>query len=298
MIRIKLFGAMSAEVEGRLLRASELGGRPRQVLELLALEAGAPVAKERIADLLWEGNPPASFIGTLESYVSVLRRHLGLGSGRSSLLATTPNGYRLDAVSVTVDLMEFRALVSTAADGKAAEAASLLGRAVDLASGVLLANEPYAAWAIQAREVFSRDLVQACVHAAQLSNALGDFPSAARFARIAIDNDGLREDAWQHLMRAHWFAGSRAEALRAYHSFRAAMLDELGDEPGRQTQELYFAILRDGPTEGTETSTSGAEVRTLMLLLRQALDGMPGVQAPAQDSALGHAAVRALELAG
>jgi DNA-binding SARP family transcriptional activator len=298
MIRIKLIGAMSADVEGRSLSATELGGRPRQVLELLALEAGGPVAKERLADLLWEGHPPASSVGTLESYVSVLRRNMGLGSGRGSILATTPNGYRLDASAVTVDLQEFRALLAAATECKAAMAVDFIGRAVDMASGVLLADEPYAAWAIQAREVFTRELVSACVHAAQLSNALGDFPSAVRFARIATDNDRLCEDAWQHLMRAHWFSGLRAEALRAYHSFRAAMLDELGDEPGAQTQDLYFAILRDGPTERTETPTSGAEVRTLMLLLRQALDGMPGVQAPAQDSALGHVAVRALELAG
>lgn len=298
MIRIQLFGAMSADVEGRKLSAAELGGRPRQVLELLALAAGLPITKEKIADLLWEGHPPASFVGTLESYVSVLRRSMGLCSGRSSVLATTPNGYRLDVSAVAVDLLEFRALVAAAAEVKAAEAVSLLGRAVELASGVLLADEPYAGWAIQAREAFSHELVTVCVHAAQLSNALTDFPSAVRYARIATANDRLCEAAWQQLMRAHWFSGLGAEALRDYHSFRATVLDELGDEPGSQTQELYFAILRYGSTERTETSATGAEVRTLLLLLRQALDGMPGVQAPAQDSALGHVAVRALEHAG
>jgi DNA-binding SARP family transcriptional activator len=298
MIRIKLFGAMTAEIDGRTLSASDLGGRPRQVLELLALEAGAPLAKEQLADLLWEGSPPASYVGTLESYVSVLRRNMGMGSGRNSVLATTPNGYRLDPGAVSVDLLEFRALVAKAADQRAAVAVTTLGAAIELANGVLLASEPYAAWAIRAREVFSRELAAACVRAAQLSNGLGDYQAAVRFARIATELDRLCEDAWQHLMRAHWFSGLRAEALRAYLTFREAMLDELGDEPGGQTQELYFAILRDGPAERTATPAGGAEVRTLLLLLRQALDGIPGVQAPARDAALGHVAVRALELTG
>jgi hypothetical protein len=37
------------------------------------------------------------------------------------------------------------------------------------------------------------------------------------------------------------------------------------------------------------------EVRTLLLLLRQALDVLPGIQAPARDSALAQVAVSALE---
>jgi DNA-binding SARP family transcriptional activator len=296
MIYIKLFGSMSAEVDGRTITASELGGRPRQVLELLALEAGSPVAKERIADLLWEGAPPASYVGTLESYISVLRRNMGLGRGRSCVLATLPNAYRLEADAVTVDLLEFRRLVASMADARASVAIPAMRQALELANGPLLANEPYAAWACRSRELFQRELVTACIHAAQLSNGIGDFRAAEHFASLATEHDPLSEVAWQHLMRSFWFSGLRAEALRAYMTLRERMLDELGDEPGSESQELYFAILRDTPSVRRDsTGGGGMEVRTLLLLLRQALDVLPGIQAPARDSALAQVAVSALE---
>src|SRR3982751_6478577 len=118
MIRIKLFGVRSAAVDGRVIAASELGGRPRQVLELLALDAGTPVAKDRLAEQLWEGNPPAADIGTLESYISLLRRILGCGGGRGSTLATVPGAYLLAADDVSVDVHEFHGLVASAADAR------------------------------------------------------------------------------------------------------------------------------------------------------------------------------------
>src|SRR5438270_1488689 len=122
MIGIRLFGPTAVEIDGEVLPAVAVGRRPRQILEILALSAGVPVGKDRLADLLWEGDPPASYPGTLESYICLLRRSLGLGSGRASALATTSNGYLLDPVGVEVDLLTFRRLVASAAGSPAAAA--------------------------------------------------------------------------------------------------------------------------------------------------------------------------------
>src|SRR4051812_36216568 len=281
MICIKLFGVMSASVDGRIVAASELGGRPRQVLELLALDAGKPVAKDRLAEQLWEGAPPASYIGTLESYISLLRRILGVGAGRGSVLATVPGAYVLAANDVTVDLHEFHELVASSAKARGTGSVKMSQRALQLLDGPLLAQEPYAAWAVQAREAFRHELVAACVRAAQMANGVADFSSAEQFARSAIEHDPLCEAAWRHLMRAYWFSGRRADALRTYSTLREALLEELGDEPGQDSQQLYFAILRDGTSpHGAVATGSGFEVRALLDLLRQALDVLPGVQAP------------------
>src|SRR5215217_5855697 len=87
-IRVELFGA-TAVVLPDGSRVTDLGGiKPRQVLEMLALSVGAPVSKDRLVEQLWGGNPPRTFMATLESYISLLRRRLGVGRGRGSALAT------------------------------------------------------------------------------------------------------------------------------------------------------------------------------------------------------------------
>jgi DNA-binding SARP family transcriptional activator len=272
-----------------------MGGiKPRQILEILALNAGAPVAKDKLADLLWDGKPPASYVGTLESYVCVLRRSLGLAGGRRSVLATTPNGYRLDPDCVSVDLVEFGRLVARGS----MDAATYRGRveeALRLVRGELLADEPYAAWADRARECFRRDIVAACVHASGLAHAAGDAADAVRLARVAVDHDPSAEEAVQHLMRALWLADRRCEALQRYAEMRQTMLDDIGAEPGTESRDLYLAILRDTPATGPGTvASTEMEIKTLLRLLRQVLEAMPGVGPPASDAALTGFALNAL----
>jgi DNA-binding SARP family transcriptional activator len=66
--------------------------------------------------------------------------------------------------------------------------------------------------------------------------------------------------------------GERTQALQAYQTLRAGMLDELGLEPGQDTQEVYLSILRGNPAEQDRQSDRD-EVRTLLELLRRALEG-------------------------
>ena len=298
MVFITLFGRTTAEVNGKVLSAADLGGvKPRQILEMLALEAGSPVAKDRLAELLWAGKPPATYLRTLESHVCVLRRCLGLDSGKRGALATSSSGYRLNVDEVTVDFGEFRRLAGVATLGGRDTSLTSMQRALRLVRGELLADEPYTAWAVQAREQFRRDLVTACLGAAGKAAAAGDHPEAARLARMAVDVEPSREDAVQQLMAALWRGGRRCEALSAYGSMRQWMRDEFGMEPSRDSQELYLAILRDGSAAETrEPTTVGSELRTLLGLLRQALDAAPGVRLAASDVALTGLAANALSL--
>jgi DNA-binding SARP family transcriptional activator len=77
-------------------------------------------------------------------------------------------------------------------------------------------------------------------------------------------------------MRALWSSGRRAEALRAYADLRAGMLDELGIEPGPASQRLYMTVLR-GSASGHGPTQERHEVRTLLRLLRQALEAGSGM---------------------
>jgi DNA-binding SARP family transcriptional activator len=272
MIEVRLFGRTSAVVNGREVSASSLSVKQRRILEILALNAGSPVSKERLADLLWEGSPPASYVGTLDSYVCVLRRTLGLGAGRSSLLATTPVGYVLaTGPELTVDLWQFQALADAAAESVGERAVECSRRAMGLVRGDLLADVLYADWAVRAREVFDRLVVEVCLRSAQRANALGQSETAERFS------------------------GRRGRALAAYGELRAVLAEHVGEEPANETYQLYLTILRDASeVEDSHLEDERAELTTLLRLLRQALDCMPGVRAPARDAALSEVAIRAL----
>jgi DNA-binding SARP family transcriptional activator len=294
MIEISLFGDTRVRVDGEVVTG--LSGKQRQILAILALAAGSAVSKERLADLLWQGAPPASYVGTLDSYLCVIRRHLGLSAGRGSELATTEAGFRLvPSARLTIDLASFRDLQhrSEVADGT--DVVDLAHQAVALAAGDLVGDVPYADWAVRARESFRRESVGFWLHAAQWANARGELVAAETLARAAVDADPVCEDGWRQLMLAYWMSGRRGRALAAYAELRSAMAEQLGDEPGTESQELYLAILRDSTTTvAATTPDSGFELRTLLRLLRQALDGTPGVRVPARDSALSEAAARVL----
>jgi DNA-binding SARP family transcriptional activator len=299
MITITLFGPTSVTTDaGTTLTASELGGiKPRQILEILAVSAGTPVAKERLADLVWEGRPPKTYVATLESYVCVLRRALGLAQGRRSVLATTSGGYVLDATQVRVDLVELRRVLAGAgASGTASIALETTEAALSTVTAPLLASEPYAAWAIRERELVEQELAAGRVRAARQALEVEAWERAVTLAAGVVERDPLAEVPARHLMKGLWRSGQRVEALRAYGRLRSAMVEELGSEPGSPTRELYLEILRDDAA-GQGRGEQRSELRLILGLLRQTLESIPGIELPGSDSALAAVAVRVLDVA-
>src|SRR3954452_7806874 len=113
-ISIRLFGRLSVEHGEQVLGPRDFGGvKPKQLLELLLLGHGLPVSKDRLADGLWGERLPRNVEATLETYVSVLRRSLG-EQGRE-LVVTEPRAYRLSLDLVSLDVIEFDALLDRAA---------------------------------------------------------------------------------------------------------------------------------------------------------------------------------------
>lgn len=290
MFEVTVIGATTVDSgDGRIV--TDLGGvKPRQILEILALAGGAPVSKERLADLLWEGHPPRSYVATLESYVCLLRRQMG-SPGRISVVRTIAKGYALDTTRVRVDLARVRRMLETAhSTTDSAVAVGLTEEALAWARHALVASEHHAEWAARERDVFARELVEACVRASGHAIALGQGSRAVTLARRGVELDRLAEQAWRQLMSALVLSDRRGEALQAFTDLRALLADELGVEPSRSSHELYLRILRDE----SSTERDSAELRTLLLLLRRALDSTPGVVVPRGDSALSFAAVKVL----
>jgi DNA-binding SARP family transcriptional activator len=74
MLSVQLLGPVEVRIDDVLF---DLGGpQQRAVIAHLALEPGHVVSVERLIDRLWGDEPPRTPLGTLQSYVSRLRRAL------------------------------------------------------------------------------------------------------------------------------------------------------------------------------------------------------------------------------
>jgi predicted ATPase len=87
----------------------------------------------------------------------------------------------------------------------------------------------------------------------ELDLALGRHGDAIPELEALVGAHPYRERLHAHLMLALYRAGRQADALEAYRRARAALVDELGLEPGPELQRLEAAILAQDPAlETTE----------------------------------------------
>src|SRR5918996_1730228 len=139
-LAVQLFGPISVTVGDTRLGPRDFGGvKPKQIFEVLLAARGRSVSKDRLADLLWGESLPRNVSGTLETYVSVLRRRIEPNKGRgASILVTEPGAYRLDTDLASIDIDEFDDLVQRAARTDGGNGRRLLEQALMLVRGDVL----------------------------------------------------------------------------------------------------------------------------------------------------------------
>ena len=255
-VEVRLSGAFAVIRDGAELADAQIGSRKsRLLLKLLSVSRPALVSTDQIAEVLWDGAPPAGADRNIASLISRLRAVLG-----ASVIQGGRTGYRLgDETAVSVDLDVAARLCDQAERKLAAQPAAALAaaeRACDLMSaGIAIADEPYASWADPARDESQALLRRARLAAAAAALATGDPAIAVRYAEAAMTADGLDEAAHRVYMSAATAAGEHAKALLAFAALRERLQAELGSDPAPQTRELHLAILRE---EAEQPARNGA----------------------------------------
>ena len=289
-LAIRLFGPVEVQAGGRVLGPRELGGaRPKQVLEILLAAGGHRVSVDRLAELLWGRDLPRNAAGSLQTFVSVLRRHLATDRELArQLVVTEPEAYRVAMERVDLDLERFDELVDRAAHEPTRDARRSLESALALVRGDVLEDEPYAAWAEDLRRTYQGRVLGARLDAADAALAERDHTVALAHAEAAETLDPFAERAHRSRMLALYALDRQHDALAAYRSFRELLADELGLEPTSATRALEAAILRQDdvrellPRPIGQTRASGRPQRSVRLLGRMA-------ELAALDEAVRHA---------
>jgi len=243
---VRLFGPVSVVIGERRLGPRDFGGRKaKQVLEILALSQGRVVSKDQLTSALWNEDAPRDAHGCLEHYVSLLRRQLRVrGEPGSAIVLTEHRGYRLAAEGVWVDVAAFDALDGAWAGG---EDRSLVEGALALMPGELLEDEPYADWALAARNHYGQRRLELVCRAGEMALQERDFDAALRWGRTGAAIDVMNEASHRCLMLAHYARGERAKALRVFADISRALVEELGVNATRATTALHIAILDEIP---------------------------------------------------
>ena len=245
-MQFRVLGPLEVSDQGRSL---DLGTpRQRRLLGLLLLYAGDPVTYDRLADCLWDGEPPPTARHTLQGYVHRLRRTLGDQAAR---LGTAPLGYQLKVSDGELDARTFenrvgkgrRALVRGDAQAALSQLEAALGLwrghpFEDLGDLTVFEVERARLEALQLAAV--EDRVDAEL-------ALGHHNAIVADLEVLLADHPFRERLWGQLMVARYRSGRQADALEAFRRAQEMLADELGLQPGRWLCRLQEQILLQDP---------------------------------------------------
>jgi DNA-binding SARP family transcriptional activator len=252
-VRFRVLGPL--QVTGDDGRAVELtGAKPRALLTLLLSEPGRVIGIDRIIDTLWGDDPPPTVTGTLQSYVSQLRRVLEPGRGpreAPSVLLTRPPGYAVQVAPEDLDLLVFQTLVEegdrAVSAGEARRGVALLGQAMDLWRGEPLAELADAPTTSTERLRIVELHVRAQERRCDALLALGRPEAAVSDLQRLVAENPLRERLWARLVTALYQADRQAEALDACRRCTELLREELGIDPGPELRDLERAVLTQDP---------------------------------------------------
>lgn len=228
-IRLTLLGRMDVRaVTGEpLLPRSR---KTRAILGILAMEAPAPIARHRLAELLWSRRGEDQARGSLRQALHELQDVMGAW-GRGLIVATretvalNPDGVWIDA----------REVPGMARDRL--EALNLLQ--ADFLADLDGLDAAFDAWlADQRRRLREIALEAATARLAAAANA----EQRAQEARRVLAIDAAQEPVWRILIRAEAERGDRGTAFAAWEECRRVFAERFRSAPSPETSALAESL--------------------------------------------------------
>ena len=228
--------------------------KPRALLAILLLRANEPIPRDRLIEELWAGRAPASAAKVLQTYVSQLRRTLGV-----DVIQTVSSAYEIRADAGSFDLLRFERLVANARGSLPAEANAMLRDALSLWRGPPLAEFAYEPWAQPEIARLEELRVEALQERIETDLALGVAAPLVPELELLVGRHPLRERLRAQLMLALYRSGRQAEALAAYRDARRSLVETLGIEPTLVLRQLERSILDQDPALDVVTAEPSAD---------------------------------------
>src|SRR5882724_6139176 len=251
MLHVSLLGEqVIADGESGVLTRSSRGVA---LVAFLAVHAGAPQARSRIAGLFWPDSTDAQALTNLRRELHHLRQVLG---GEPSLAVTSTDLCWRDTATCRVDARVFEiermAALSAAAAGDSDGILTHAARAIAEYGGDLLPGV-YDDWLLEIRARIERQCVDLYDLVAANRARTGDLPGAVAAARRRVQLQPLEELGYRTLMELQAELGDRAGAVSTYHHCASVLERELGITPDGATRQAFDRLMA-GPGSARESA--------------------------------------------
>jgi SARP family transcriptional regulator, regulator of embCAB operon len=258
-MNIQVLGPLSVYLNGVPIMPG--AAKQRQVLALLALNAGRVVTVSNLVEELWGDSPPPSAPTTLQTYILELRKRLatamGPGEDPKRVLVTRHDGYLLVAGGRQIDVQEFARLATAGRAAAESEdhrlAAELFGRALGLWRGPALVDVRMGR--VLELEAMALEEARLAVLGRRIDSdlALGRHADLIGELSALVARHPMNENFFALLITALYRAGNISRALQEFQRLRNSLIDELGVEPSARLQRLHQAVLSRDPALDTTT---------------------------------------------
>lgn len=236
-VEIRSFGGFVLLRDGAVVGPADWQSKKsRDLLKILVARRGRAVSREQLQEALWPDADPAKTANRLSVALSTLRTVLDPDRvfDADRHLAGDRTSVALQVEHVTVDLEAFHREAdegfAAAQAGERAVASELLRRAESRYGGEAFDEDPYATWAVSAREEARVVYVKIARWLADEAMADDDHDGAARYLLRILERDAFDERAHLTLVEAMIRARRHGEAQRLYSHYCARM-EELDVEP-------------------------------------------------------------------
>ena len=241
---LTLFGTFALKLaDGRV--ADLPGQKDRALLAILALNAGSPQSRERLASLLWSDRGDTQARDSLKHALTRIRQCLG-----DALIADRQTA-QLDLSAVASDVARLERLVREGTTEALEQACALY--VGDLLDGIGIRDASFEEWLHGERQRLRR------LHEDALSRLLlPSLPIATRerAARRLLALDPLREAASRALMQIHVERGETVQAIKLFENLRDRLHAELGVKPQPDTMRLYDQLRQGRAAPDADTTSA------------------------------------------
>ncbi|MEV0581476.1 BTAD domain-containing putative transcriptional regulator [Nonomuraea sp. NPDC050310] len=228
-MQFALLGPVQVLADGEPVQG--MAPRHRAVLAYLLLNAGRVISMEKLIDAMWGYDQPDTARSQIHAAMTALRKK-GV-----DLIETRAGGYVAQPQPGQLDVQVFNDLV-----GKGE-----FRQALELWRGDALADVS-AAYAPGSRALLDDRRLTALERLMEAELAAGRHLDVLDELAAQVVANPLRERLVGHLVLALHRSGRQADALAAARSYRTALADEQGLDPGHAFTELERAVLADDPS--------------------------------------------------
>jgi TolB-like protein/DNA-binding SARP family transcriptional activator len=214
-----------------------LGRKEQALFAFLALQAGRPQSRDKLASLLWGDRGDQQARHSLRQSLTVLRRVLADPDG--NIIVSDQETIALRADAIEVDLAIFASAATGESDLTDSAAQLYSG---DLLDGIGVNSEGFEEWLAVERSRLHDLAIAAFARSSRHRAAAGDFEGAIQAAQRLLRLDPIDEGGHRLLMRAYHATSRRAAAMRQFKTCSDLLMQQLNTGPSVETVRLYQSI--------------------------------------------------------